>query len=228
MTQLITAAQITQDAQAVGITVSRAEILKYKAQQRESLANNETSQQGSEMSASGDKTSVRIQLLTQKLEQHRMEIASPKISAAKIRAYYEQHKPQYATEERRDVQIEADKTKAAAEVTKRKLAKSKPVAPVNMGRAAEPGALGKLIFSLSKGTIGGPVHMDKYWYVVRVVDISPGGTEAFARQRAQIREQLQSQVATPEVAKAEQQLKTTWKARTTCNPSYVVALCSNR
>jgi foldase protein PrsA len=182
--------------------------------------------QNSQQPTPTDTASVRTQLLNQKLEQRRTEIASPKVSEAKVKAYYDAHKSDYATEEYREVQVEGAKSKAAAAAMKPKLAKEKFPSTANMSRAGQPPVVAKLAFSLSKGATGGPVYANKYWYVVRVLDISHAGTEPFAQQREMIRAQMEAKVSTPKVAKIDQQRLAEWKDRTTCRTGYVVELCS--
>jgi parvulin-like peptidyl-prolyl isomerase len=169
-----------------------------------------------------------------------------KVTDAQIAAYYNSHKSQFATQERRNVRIVLTKDKATAQKAKsalqsgqswKSVAKkySLDQASKNKGGELQGGvakgqqekALDTALFSADKGKITGPVKTQFGWYVFQVEKISQGKQQSLDESKANIKQQLVTQQQNNALKKFGDDYRKRYKAETDCRKGYQVDDCKN-
>jgi foldase protein PrsA len=169
-----------------------------------------------------------------------------KVTDAQIAAYYNSHKSQFATAERRNVRIVLTKDKATAQKAKDALASGQSWKSVakqysidqaskNKGGELQGGvakgqqekALDTAIFAADKGKITGPVKTQFGWYVFEVEKVTHGKQQSLDESKANIKQQLTQQQQQNVLKKFGDDYRKRYKAETDCRKGYQVDDCKN-
>ncbi|HEX7301084.1 MAG TPA: peptidyl-prolyl cis-trans isomerase [Solirubrobacteraceae bacterium] len=169
-----------------------------------------------------------------------------RVSDAQIAAYYDKHKDQFATQERRDVRIVLTKTKERAQAAKAALESGQPWKSVaksfsvdqaskNKGGLLQGGvtkgsqekALDTAMFAAGKGKLTGPVKTQFGWYVFEVTKITKGTQQTLEESKANIKQLLQSQNQQNALKKFGDDYRKRYKKTTDCRKGYEVDDCNN-
>jgi foldase protein PrsA len=185
---------------------------------------------------------VRTRLIFQKL-QAKATKAQGKVTQPQVVAYYNSHKSQFATPERRDIQLVLTKTKAKADAAKKAIAggaswksvakkyssdpqtKSTGGLLKNALKSEQDAAFGAAAFAATKGKLSGPVKSQFGYYVYRVNKITPLKRTPLATVQGSIRQSLISQGQQKSVNGFLAKFKKKWTAKTNCRAGYVVQGC---
>jgi foldase protein PrsA len=187
----------------------------------------------------------RVRELQNKITQ-KVTKGKDKVTDAQIADYYEKHKSQFATQERRNVRIVLTKTKDKAAQAKSALASGQSWKSVakkysidqaskNKGGELQGGvakgqqekALDTAIFGADKGKITGPVKTQFGWYVFEVEKITKGKQQSLEESKANIKQQLASQQQNNALKKFGDDYRKRYKATTDCRKGYEVDDCKN-
>jgi foldase protein PrsA len=187
----------------------------------------------------------RVRELQNKITQ-KVTKGKDKVTDAQIADYYNKHKSQFATAERRNVRIVLTKTKPKAGEAKRALQSGgswKSVAKTfsidqaskNKGGELQGGvakgqqekALDTAIFAAAKGKLTGPVKTQFGWYVFEVEKITQGKQQSLDESKANIKQQLSSQQQQSTLKKFGDDYRKRYKATTDCRKGYEVDDCKN-
>ena len=187
----------------------------------------------------------RVRELQNKITQ-KVTKGKDKVTDAQIADYYEKHKSQFATQERRNVRIVLTKTKDKAQQAKsaldsgqswKSVAKSFSIdqASKNKGGELQGGvakgqqekALDTAIFAADKGKLTGPVKTQFGWYVFEVEKITKGKQQSLDESKANIKQQLASQQQNNALKKFGDDYRKRYKAETDCRKGYEVDDCKN-
>jgi foldase protein PrsA len=187
----------------------------------------------------------RVRELQNKITQ-KVTKGKDKVTDAQIADYYNKHKSQFATAERRNVRIVLTKTKPKAQQAKsalgsgqswKSVAKKYSVdqATKNKGGELQGGvakgqqekALDTAIFAASKGKITGPVKTQFGWYVFQVEKVTTGKQQSLDESKANIKQQLASQQQNAALKKFGDDYRKRYKATTDCRKGYEVDDCKN-
>jgi len=187
----------------------------------------------------------RVRELQNKITQ-KVTKGKDKVTDAQIADYYEKHKSQFATQERRNVRIVLTKTKDKAAQAKsaldsgqswKSVAKKFSIdqASKNKGGELQGGvakgqqekALDTAIFGADKGKITGPVKTQFGWYVFEVEKITKGKQQTLEESKANIKQQLASQQQNNALKKFGDDYRKRYKATTDCRKGYEVDDCKN-
>jgi foldase protein PrsA len=169
-----------------------------------------------------------------------------KVTDAQIEAYYNSHKSQFATQERRNVRIVLTKTKDTAQQAKsalqsgqswKSVAKKYSIdqASKNKGGELQGGvakgqqekALDTALFAADKGKLTGPVKTQFGWYVFQIEKITPGKQQSLDESKANIKQQLVTQQQNNALKKFGDDYRKRYKAETDCRKGYQVDDCKN-
>jgi len=169
-----------------------------------------------------------------------------KVTDAQIDAYYNAHKSQFSTAERRNVRIVLTKDKATAQKAKDALASGQSWKAVakkysidqatkNKGGELQGGvakgqqekALDTAIFSADKGKTTGPVKTQFGWYVFEVEKVTQGKQQSLDESKANIKQQLSQQQQQNVLKKFGDDYRKRYKAETDCRKGYQVDDCKN-
>jgi parvulin-like peptidyl-prolyl isomerase len=169
-----------------------------------------------------------------------------KVTDAQVTAYYNKHKDQFATPERRDVRIVLTKTKDRAQAAKtalqsgqswKSVAKSFSIdqASKNKGGVLTGGvakgqqekALDTAIFAADKGKLTGPVKTQFGWYVFQVTKITTGKQQTLDESKTNIEQLLKSQNQQNALKTFGDDYRKRYKATTDCRKGYEVDDCKN-
>jgi foldase protein PrsA len=187
----------------------------------------------------------RVRELQNKITQ-KVTKGKDKVTDAQIADYYNKHKSQFATAERRNVRIVLTKTKPKAQQAKsaldsgqswKSVAKKYSVdqATKNKGGELQGGvakgqqekALDTAIFAASKGKITGPVKTQFGWYVFQVEKITQGKQQSLDESKPNIKQQLAQQQQNNALKKFGDDYRKRYKATTDCRKGYEVDDCKN-
>jgi foldase protein PrsA len=242
---LISSSWVLGEAESLGVKVSDAEVKK----EFEKIKNEQFTQPGEFqkfLASSGQTVSdlllrVKLNMLSTKIQQ---KISKKKaVSQAEVEKYYNEHKSQYGTPEKRDVRIVLTKTEAQAMQAKKEIesgksfasvAKSKSIDPTSKNnggelkgvvKGQEEKALDEAIFSAQKGKLGGPVKTPFGYYIYEVTATTPGSQQTLAQSQAAIKQQLAATGQQTALSKFVKEFRKKWEAKTECRSGYVVQDC---
>ncbi len=243
---LISSSWVLGEAESLGVKVSDAEV-KKEFEKIKSAQFPKSEEFKKFLATSGQSVSdlllrVKLNLLSSKIQK---KVAKEKatVTKAQIKKYYEQHKSQYGTPEKRDVRIVLTKTEAQATQAKKEVesgksfasvAKSKSIDPTSKDnggelkgvvKGQEEKALDEAIFSAKKGVLGGPVKTPFGYYIYEVTSTTPGSSQTLAQSEAAIKEQLASTGQQTALSKFVKEFRKKWEAKTECASGYSVQDC---
>jgi foldase protein PrsA len=242
---LISSSWVLGEAESLGVKVSDKEVKK----EFEKIKNEQFTQPGEFqkfLASSGQTVSdlllrVKLNMLSTKIQQ---KISKKKaVSQAEVEKYYNEHKSQYGTPEKRDVRIVLTKTEAQAKEAKKEIesgksfasvAKSKSIDPTSKDtggelkdvvKGEEEKALSEAIFSAKKGVLGGPVKTPFGYYIYEVTATTPGSQQTLAQSQAAIKQQLAATGQQTALSKFVKEFRKKWEAKTECRSDYMVQDC---
>jgi foldase protein PrsA len=243
---LISSSWVLGEAETQGVKASDKEVKKQfeqiKNQQFPKAAEFQKFLATSGQTVSDLLLRVKLNLLSSKIQQ---KVAKQKgaITQAQISKYYEEHKSQFGTPEKRNLRIILTKTEAAAKKAKQEVQSGKsfasvakrtsidPTSKANGGelsgvvKGQEEKALDEAIFSAKTGVLGGPVKTPFGYYVYEVKSATPGSQQTLAQAQPSIKQQLTAQQQQQGLSKFVKEFRKRWEAKTECRSGYVVQDC---
>ena len=246
---LIRSTWLDQEAQKMKVKVSDKEVQKQiddiKKQQFTQKGSYEKFLQTAGLTNEDVLFQQRVRELQNKITQ-KITKGKDKVTDAQIADYYNKHKSQFATAERRNVRIVLTKSKGRAQQAKRALDSGQSWKSVakkysidqqskNKGGELQGGvskgqqekALDTAIFSASKGKVTGPVKTQFGWYVFEVEKITAGKQQSLDESKANIKQQLASQQQQNALKRFGDDYRKRYKAETDCRKGYEVDDCKN-
>jgi len=243
---LISSSWVLGEANALGIKLSDAEVKKQfekiKTEQFPKAAEFEKFLASSGQTVSDLLLRVKLNLLSQKIQQKIIK-AKGSVSSAEVQKYYSENKSRYGSPEKRDVEIVLTKGEAEAKSAKQEIESGKSFASVAKKRSIDPTSKengGKLtgvikgseekeldnaIFSAEVHKLGGPVKTPFGYYVYEVLSTTAATSQPLAAVEKTIKQQLIAQQQQQALSKFVKAFKAKWVARTTCRAEFVVADC---
>jgi foldase protein PrsA len=188
---------------------------------------------------------VKLDLLSQKIQQKVSKDAGKKPSEKEIKAYYEQHKTQFGQPERRNLLIVLTKTQAQAEGAKKEIqsgqsfatvAKKDSIDPVSKAaggslpgvvKGQEEKALDQAVFSAKLNVLGGPVKTPFGYYLYEVKKILPANQQALSQVKSSISQQITAQKQQKALSDFVKNFRKKWTAKTECRSQYSVQDCKS-
>jgi foldase protein PrsA len=187
----------------------------------------------------------RVRELQNKITQ-KVTKGKDEVTDAQIADYYEKHKSQFATQERRNVRIVLTKTKDKAAQAKsaldsgqswKSVAKKYSIdqASKNKGGELQGGvakgqqekALDDAIFAARKGQVEGPVKTQFGWEVFEVAKITPASQQSLEEAKGTIENLLRSQGQQKALDRFIKDFREQYKGDTKCADEFRVAECDN-
>jgi foldase protein PrsA len=246
---LIRSTWLDQEAQKQNVKVTDKEVQKQiddiKKQQFTQKGSYEKFLQSAGLTNEDVLFQQRVRELQNKITQ-KVTKGKDKVTDAQIADYYEKHKSQFATQERRNVRIVLTKTKDKAQQAKsaldsgqswKSVAKKFSIdqASKNKGGELEGGvakgqqekSLDTAIFAADKGKLTGPVKTQFGWYVFEVEKITKGKQQSLDESKANIKQQLASQQQNNALKRFGDDYRKRYKATTDCRKGYEVDDCKN-
>ena len=163
-------------------------------------------------------------------------------TTAQIAAYYAANLSQFAVPETRDLRVILTRTRADALAAISAIHKGATFAQVAHGFSIDAATkqdggvidgatesqlvvpLGKAVFAAAPGVLSGPVRTHFGYYVFRVEEIHPAGELSLVQATGEITQLLEEQ----QVVNFVTQFNTTWKAKTSCLPAYMMDDCGHK
>jgi parvulin-like peptidyl-prolyl isomerase len=243
---LISSEWVLGEAEALGVKVSDKEVKKQFEKIKNAQFPKEEEFQKF-LKASGQSVSdlllrVKLNMLSSKIQQ-KISKEKANVSEAAVAKYYNEHKSQFGTPEKRDVDIILTKNEEEAKQAKKEIesgksfaevAKSKSIDPTtkNTGgelkgvvKGQEVKALDTAIFSTKPGVLSGPVKTPFGYYVYEVKSTTPGSQQSLAKSKARIKQQLAAQGQQKALTTFVKDFRKKWTAKTECRDGYVVQDC---
>jgi foldase protein PrsA len=185
---------------------------------------------------------VKLNLLSAKIQQ---KIVKKKTAVTKVQAekYYNEHKSNYGTPEKRTVEIILTKTEAEAKKAKQEIESGKSFASVakavsidpaskakggllvGVSKGQEEKALDTALFSAKPGVLSGPVQTPFGFYIYEVKSSTPGTQQTLAQAEASIKQQLTSTGQQTALTKFVAEFKKKWTDKTECRDGFKVMDC---
>jgi len=243
---LISSEWVLGEANSLGIKLSDEEVkkqfAKIKSQEFPTAAAFEKFLAGSGQTVSDLLLRVKLNMLSQKIQQKIIKQKST-VTQAQIEKYYNENKSRYGVPEKRSVATILTKTEAAALAAKKEIQSGKgfasvaksvsidPTSKANGGlvpeviKGEEEKALDEGIFSTSVNVLSGPVKTPFGYYIYVVKSIKPGSQQSLAQVQSTIKQQLLATQQQGSLSRFVKGFKTKWTAKTECRTGYVVADC---
>lgn len=193
-------------------------------------------------------TRVKIQILSEKLQEELKEKA-PKPSQDEVKSYYEASKStQFTQKPTRDVRVVVNKERKKAEEAKDALTKDNSAANwkkvakkysedpatkesgglkkgVQEGLEEEP--LNAAYLNTPEGQVEGPLKARAGYTVFEVVNSTPESVQSFETVESQIKATLTQQLEQEYFTNYLSQFAIDWTSRTFCADGYVIERCAN-
>lgn len=243
---LLSSAWVLGEAESQGVHVTDAEVKK----QFEQIKNQQfpkAEEFKKFLATSGQTVSdlllrVKLNLLSSKIQQ-KVSKEKGTVTEAQVKKYYEEHKSQFGTPEKRNVKIILTKTEAQANKAKQEIESGKSFSAVAKAVSIDPTtkakggeitgvvkgqeekALDEAIFSAPKGKLGGPVKTPFGYYIYEVTSTTPGSQQSLAQAKASIKQQLGAQGQQQALSKFVKEFRKRWEGKTECRAGYVVQDC---
>jgi foldase protein PrsA len=243
---LISSAWVLGEAESKGVKVSDAEVKK----QFEQIKNQQfpkAEEFKKFLATSGQSVSdlllrVKLNLLSSKIQQ-KVSKEKGTVTQAQISKYYNEHKSQFGTPEKRNVKIILTKTEAQANKAKQEIESGKSFSSVAKATSTDPTskakggeitgvvkgqeekALDEAIFSAKKGVLGGPIKTPFGYYIYEVTGTTTGNQQTLAQAQSSIKQQLTAQQQQQALSKFVKEFRTRWEGKTECRSGYVVQDC---
>jgi foldase protein PrsA len=186
----------------------------------------------------------RTQLLEQKITQ-KVTKGKGNVTDAQIAAYYNAHKSQYASPERRDLRIVLTKTEGKAKQALAALksgqswktvaktysvdqaSKSNGGKLLGVAKGQQEKALDTAVFAAKKDKLTGPVKTQFGWYVFVVTKVTAAKQQSLDDSKSAIKQQLASQNQQNALKKFGDDYRKRWKSETECRKDYTTDDCKN-
>jgi foldase protein PrsA len=243
---LISSAWVLGEAESQGVKVSDAEVKKefekIKNEQFPKAAEFQKFLASSGQTVSDLLLRVKLNMLSSKIQQ-KVSKSKGTVTQAEIEKYYNEHKSQFGTPEKRNVRIVLTKTEAQANEAKKEIesgksfasvAKSKSIDPTSKAnggelkgvvKGQEEKALDEAIFSAQKGKLGGPVKTPFGYYIYEVTGSTTGTSQTLAQSQSSIKQQLTATQQQQALSKFVKEFRSKWEAKTECRGDYMVQDC---
>ncbi len=246
---LISANWVIKEAEERGIKVSDAEVKKQfnqiKDQQFPKEADFQKFLASSGYTVSDLLLRVKLNSLSSKIQQKVSKEAGKKLPAkAEIEKYYEEHKSQFGSPEKRNVKIILTKTEAQAEQAKKEIESGKSFASVakrvsidptskakggeitGVVKGQEEKALDEAVFKAQLNVLGGPIKTPFGYYIYEVKSTTPGNQQTLAQAQSSIKQQLTAEKQQAALAEVRQGIpQEVGRSSTECRTGYVVMDC---
>jgi foldase protein PrsA len=243
---LISSSWVIGEAKSVGVKLTDKEVHKQfekiKSQQFPKAGEFEKFLSTSGQSVSDLLLRVKLNLLSQKIQQKVVK-QKAKVTQAQIQKYYNENKSRYGAAEKRNVEIILTKTEAAAKSAKAEVESGKSFSSVAKKVSIDPtskakgGQLGEVIkgaeeksldaalFSAKTNTLGGPIKTPFGYYVFEVLGVKAATQEPLSKVQAAIKQQLVASQQQTALSKFVKNFKKKWVGKTDCRSGFVVADC---
>jgi foldase protein PrsA len=243
---LISSEWVIGEAKSLGVKFSDKEVKKQfekiKTQQFPKAAEFEKFLKTSGQTVSDLLLRVKLNLLSQKIQQKIVKQKS-KVTQAQIAKYYKENPKRFGVAEKRSLRIILTKTEAQAKKAKQEIASGKsfasvakavsidPTSKANGGllpgvvKGQEEKALDAAVFSAKKGVLSGPIKTPFGYYIFEVQTITPGSQQTLKQAEPSIKSQLTATQQQAALSKFVKDFKKKWTAKTDCRAGFVVADC---
>jgi foldase protein PrsA len=243
---LISSNWVIGEAKSLGVKLSDAEVKKQfekiKSQQFPKAAEFEKFLKTSGQSVSDLLLRVKLNLLSQKIQQKVIKQKS-KVTQADIAKYYKENPKRFSVPEKRDLLIILTKTEAQAKKAKQEVESGKsfqsvakrvsidPTSKANGGKLTgvvkgqEEKQLDAAVFSAKKNVLSGPVKTPFGYYVFEVQAITPGSQQSLKQAEPSIKSQLTATKQQTALSKFVKEFKKKWMSKTDCRAEYVMTDC---
>jgi foldase protein PrsA len=245
---LISSEWVTGEAKSLGVKISDAEVKKQfekiKTQQFPKAAEFEKFLKTSGQSVSDLLLRVKLNLLSQKIQQKIVKEKS-KVTKAQIEKYYRENPKRFGAAEKRNLLIILTKTEDQAKKAKQEVQSGKsfesvakrvsidPTSKSNGGKlpgvvkGQEEKALDTAVFAAKKNVLSGPIKTPFGYYIFEVQSITPGSQQTLKQAEPSIKSQLVATQQQSALSKFVKEFKKKWMAKTECRAGYVVMDCKS-
>ncbi len=253
MADLLLSRWVAGEAEEMGIEVSDREI----DEELETIINDQFGGQKefdkfleqSKFSPEDARERVRLQLLSQRIQENVLGTEPPAIPEEEVQDFYDENIEQFQTPETRDVRTLLNPDEAKAEEAFDRLSEddspaswkkvaqelSTDEATSGLGGLREGVAEGQneeqldqAIFGAAEGDLVGPISTDAGFYVLQVDAINEASTQDLDDETRQQIEQTLGSEKQQEIATAYQaDFLERWRSRTVCADDYAINRCGN-
>jgi foldase protein PrsA len=243
---LISSNWVIGEAKSLGVKISDKEVKKQfekiKSQQFPKAAEFEKFLKTSGQTVSDLLLRVKLNLLSQKIQQKIVKQKS-KVTQAQIAKYYKENPKRFGVAEKRNLLIILTKQEGQAKKAKQEIESGKsfesvakrvsidPASKSNGGKLAgvvkgqEEKSLDAAVFSAKKNVLTGPIKTPFGYYIFEVQTITPGSQQTLKQAEASIKSQLTATQQQAALSKFVKEFKKKWMSKTDCRAGYVVSDC---
>jgi foldase protein PrsA len=186
---------------------------------------------------------VKLNTLSQKIQQKVTKAKGTPPTQAEIAKYYRENKARFAQPEKRDLLIVLTKKQPEAETAKKDIQSGQSFASVAKKMSIDPSskalggslpgvvkgqeekALDEAVFAAKKGVLSGPVKTPFGYYVFEVKATHAASQQTLVQVQGSIKQQLTSTKQQTALSSFVKEFQKKWKAKTNCRSGYVVMDC---
>jgi foldase protein PrsA len=243
---LISSNWVIGEAKSLGVKISDAEVKKQfekiKTQQFPKAAEFEKFLKTSGQSVSDLLLRVKLNLLSQKIQQKIVKQKST-VTQADIAKYFKENPKRFSVAEKRNLLIILTKTEDQAKKAKQEVESGKsfesvakrvsidPTSKSNGGKLTgvvkgqEEKSLDAAVFSAKKNVLSGPIKTPFGYYIFEVQTITAGSQQSLKQAEPSIKSQLTATKQQTALSKFVKEFKKKWMSKTDCRAGYVVTDC---
>ncbi len=186
---------------------------------------------------------VKLNMLSQKIQQKVSKSKSKPVTQAQITKYYNENKTRFGQPEKRDIELILTKTEAQANKAKQEISSGTAFATIAKKSSIDPSSktnggllpgvvkgqeeksLDTAIFSAKQGALTGPIKTPFGFYTFRVKATHAAAQQTLAQAQASIKQQLTAQQQQTALSTFVKGFQKKWTAKTDCRSGYVVQDC---
>jgi foldase protein PrsA len=237
---LISSQWLIGEAAAEGMGVSKAQVARRLAEKERSFPGGrrefEEFLHAVAHTVADQELEIQVELASEAIRR-RLAAQEAKITPAEVAHQYRQHLAEYIVPEERYYDIVENIPSATlAKKLRNEVESGRSLAtlggpeayPRKRSFSSYPGekrAVIEAIFKAAPHVLIGPIKGGSYYFLIEITRITPGFLRSFAQVRGAIARRLAAEQPQRRLAAFTVSWRSTWKARTSCRPGYVVREC---
>jgi foldase protein PrsA len=240
LSYLISSQWLIGEATAEGIGVTKAQVARRLAEKERPFPGGRHEFEGFlgavARTVADQELEIQVELASEAIRR-RLAAEETRITPAEVADHYRQHLAEYLVPEERYYNIvENIPTATLAGTLKKEIEAGRSMAALSEREAyprkrsfsSYPGenpTVIETIFKAAAHVLTGPIKGDPYYYLFEITRITPAFMQSFAQARGAIASRLAAEQPQRRLAAFTASWRSTWKARTSCRPGYVVREC---
>jgi foldase protein PrsA len=237
---LISSQWLIGEAAAEGIGVTKAQVAQRLAEKERPFPGGRHEFEGFlgavARTVADQELEIQVELASEAIRR-KLAAEGTRITPAEVADHYRQHLAEYRVPEERYYEIvENIQSAKLARKLRNEVESGRSMAtlggpeayPRKKSFSSYPGenpTVIEAIFKAAPHVLTGPIKGGPYYFLIEITRITPGFMQSFSQVRGAIASRLAAEQPQRRLAAFTASWRSTWKARTSCRPGYVVREC---